>query len=442
MARITIISQDPKVQSTAIQTLDGRHDVGAISPGAFLGGLSGPLGDDPDVVVVDAQHLGGLKASLRQPVIQSDDACWLPGAGDSGTAVRTQAPKVLVLLAPGEEGRILECFDAGANDYLFKPFDPATFKAKVDGLLAQRLGILDGDTVTVNPIAVSDDGRLLRKGTEDDDDIQAQLGRYEVQGILGRGGYGVVYRAHDVALGRDVALKVLPKHLNDNAEAVARFFRESSAIGRLDHPNIVKFYEVGSYQDRLYFTMELVEGVTLKSIADKQAPLPPRRAAHYVAGIAEALGAIESLGLVHRDVKPENVIITPWDQVKLIDFGLVRMQNTAAITSEDDVLGTPYFMCPEYIRAPGIPDIRYDLYALGVTFFHLLCGEYPFDGKNAAHVMAKHLRCRAPRVSVYQPGIPPLADEVIDRLLEKDPDRRLQTPQQVLAMMRPLLDAA
>ena len=130
---------------------------------------------------------------------------------------------------------------------------------------------------------------------------------------------------------------------------------------------------------------------------------------------------------------------TPWDQVKLIDFGLVRIDGTAAITSDDDVLGTPYFMCPEYIRAPGVPDIRYDLYALGVTFFNLLSGEYPFDGKNAAHVMEKHLRVPAPRVSAYQPGVPYLAERIVDRLLRKDPNRRPQTPQEVLALLEPLL---
>ncbi|HBP23888.1 MAG TPA: serine/threonine protein kinase, partial [Planctomycetes bacterium] len=138
-------------------------------------------------------------------------------------------------------------------------------------------------------------------------------------------------------------------------------------------------------------------------------------------------------------IKPENVMITADDELKLIDFGLVRIRDTAAITSEEDVLGTPYFMCPEYIRAPGVPDIRYDLYALGVTFFNLLTGEYPFDGKNAAHVMEKHLRCPAPRVSSYTPGIPYVADRVIERLLRKDPDHRPQTPEEVLILLRPLL---
>jgi serine/threonine-protein kinase len=185
--------------------------------------------------------------------------------------------------------------------------------------------------------------------------------------------------------------------------------------------------------------MEVVEGKTLKVISDAEAPLDPWRAARYIAGIAEALDAIASIGLVHRDVKPENVLITPWEQVKLIDFGLVRIDGTAAITSDDDVLGTPYFMCPEYIRAPGIPDIRYDLYALGVTFFNLLTGEYPFDGKNAAHVMEKHLRCPPPSVSAFRGGVPILAQRIVKRLLSKDPDNRLQTPRELLRMMAPLL---
>ncbi|RMG19124.1 MAG: hypothetical protein D6731_00320 [Planctomycetota bacterium] len=434
MARIRIVTKDPHVRRAALRALDGGHEVEATVPERLRAAPAAVLAGDPDLIALDVDLLGCLAGELRTA---AEADCWLPG--DSATAVRTQAPRVLVLLGPGEESRILRAFDEGANDYAFKPLEPEVFRAKVNALLAQRLGLMGTDTITLNPIAISDDGRFLRRGT-DEEEIEAQLGRYEVCGVLGRGGYGVVYRARDLALGRDVALKVLPKAMNDNPEAVARFFRESNAIARLDHPNIVKFYEVGSYQDRLYFTMELVEGRTLKDIADREAPLDPWRAARYVAGIAEALAAIDSIGLVHRDVKPENVLVTPRDEVKLIDFGLVRARGAAAITSDDDVLGTPYFMCPEYIRAPGVPDIRYDLYALGVTFFHLLSGEYPFDGKNAAHVMEKHLRVAPPRVSAFQPGIPLLADRIVSRLLVKDPERRIQTPQEVLGLLRPMLD--
>lgn len=437
MARIVVVSDDPDTRNQAVQALDREHDIVAC-PRPDRAQAAALRESAPDLIVIDT-------AALFDPVDVLGPAARIEKcSAESTVTLRTRAPAVLVLVAPGEEDRIIACFEAGADDYVTLPVEAAALKAKVDRVLLQRMGLWGLDP-GLDPIAISDDGRILR-GTyldddevEDDEGIQANLGRYQVRGTLGKGGYGVVYRAWDLALEREVALKVLPRDMHDNPEAVARFFRESTAIARLNHPNIVRFYEVGAYQGRYYFTMELVEGRTLKDIADKEAPMPPKKAARYIAGIARALAALDSLGLVHRDVKPENVIITSDDQVKLIDFGLVKIRDTAAITSQDDVLGTPYFMAPEYIRAPGIPDIRYDLYALGITFFHLLTGEYPFDGKNAAHVMEKHLRCAPPKVSAYQPGVPLVAERLIERLLQKDPDKRLQTPEDVLVMLRPLL---
>jgi len=429
MARISVVSNDLDTRLRIVSGLDGYHDVSAHSWPVSGGDLPQIAAHLPDVVIVDIDV-------VRKP----GGATLLDAAGLAAAAgTRAHPPAVLVLINEGEEDRIVNLFEAGADDYMLKPFSGSHLRAKLDGVQAVRLGLLE--TSAHDPIAISDEGMILQSP-----DLQpgamTQLGRYRILGMLGRGGYGVVYRVHDVVLDRQVALKVLPKEMHNNSEAVARFFREASAISRLNHPNIVQFYEVGSFQSRYYFTMEIVEGRTLKEVAEVEAPLAPRLAARYVAEIAKALGAINSIGLVHRDIKPENVIVTPDGRVKLIDFGLVRIRDTAAITSEEDVLGTPYFMCPEYIREPGIPDIRYDLYALGVTFFNLLSGEYPFDGKNAAHVMEKHLRCPAPRVSSYQPGVPYVADRVVERLLRKDPNLRPQTPEEVLILLRPLLRAA
>ena len=430
MARILVLSDDPDTREQVLEAVRREHDVCAYSSE-----WRGPLRDEPDVLIVDAlQVFSPLVASLGI----GSEAQRRAAAQTTQLTVRTRAPAIVCLIAPGEERQIIPCFEAGADDYsLSRPVDARDLKAKIDRILAQRLGIFPADAT--DRFAISDDGRILASPQEDTEEIHAQLGRYEVGGILGRGGYGVVYRAKDLVLQREVALKLLPKDMHDNAEAVTRFFRESTAIARLNDPNIVKFYELGAFQSRYYFTMELVEGRTLKEVAELRGPMPCREAAWYVAGIAKALRALESLGLVHRDVKPENVIVTPEHQVKLIDFGLVRISDTAAITSQDDVLGTPYFMAPEYIKAPGVPDIRYDLYACGVTLFHLLTGEYPFDGKNAAHVMEAHVRTPPPRARDYNPEIPPLADALVDRLLQKDPERRIQSPSELLKHLRPLV---
>ncbi|HZU95935.1 MAG TPA: serine/threonine-protein kinase, partial [Planctomycetota bacterium] len=298
------------------------------------------------------------------------------------------------------------------------------------------------DAATEN-LAISDDGRLQKEDGEifeGDSDVPAALGRYDVLGVLGKGGYGTVYRARDLAHdGRPCALKVLPANSTQNAEAVARFFRESAAIARADHPNIVKFYELGSANGRFYFTMELVEGTTLKQIVEVESPLPETRAASFIGQAASALSALSSLGFVHRDIKPENMVVLPDDRVKLIDFGLVKIHDTATITSQDDVLGTPYFMAPEYISAACKPDVRYDIYSLGVTFFNLLTGQYPFEGKNAAHVMEKHLRETPPLPSSKNPKVTTACDRLVVKMLEKDPKKRPQSAEELLALVRPLL---
>ena len=431
MARIILLTDDGDVRTKALTALNKEHDLHAFGdPGRTH--IKALREGAPDLILMDTAIFFGPRARELLAAARGE------GSRRGQLATKTQAPGVVVLIPYGQEDRVVPCFEAGADDYLVTPVDPKALRAKVERILAQRLGLLDDDPDD-DPIAISDDGRFLRGTVEVEGDAELNLGRYQVRGVLGKGGYGVVYRAWDLALEREVALKVLPKEQLENAEAVARFFRESTAIARLNHPNIVRFFEVGAFQGRYYFTMELVAGRTLKDIADKEAPLDPKRAARYVAGIARALAALDSIDLVHRDVKPENVIISADDEVKLIDFGLVKIRDTAAITSQDDVLGTPYFMAPEYIKAPGVPDIRYDIYALGVTFFHLLTGEYPFDGKNAAHVMEKHLRVPAPKVTAFQPGVPMLAERVIDRLLQKDPTKRLQTPDEVLVMLRPLI---
>jgi len=429
MARIVVISADPITRADAIRALDGEHEVVALASPWESGRRGRVRGRPADALILDA-------ALLFSPAAREHLGAVPRGDLDASPVLRAQAPAVLVLVEPGQERRIIPCFEAGADDYVVKPIAGADLLARIDRICGQRGAV--PDSAATETISISDDGRIISADDVEHDDVLANLGRYQVRGVLGRGGYGVVYRARDIALGRDVALKVLPREMHDNTEAVTRFLRESTAISRLDHPNIVKFYEMGSFRGRLYFTMEIVEGRTLKAIADDEAPMPVARAARYVAGITKALAALDSLGLVHRDVKPENVLLTRDDQVKLIDFGLVKIANTAAITSQDDVLGTPYFMAPEYIRAPGVPDIRYDLYALGITFFHLLTAEYPFDGKNAAHVMEKHLRSPAPRVGRFQPGIPPAVEAMIARLLQKDPDARYQSPADVLADLKPL----
>ena len=447
MAHVLVLSDDARAREQAVLALEKTsHEVFATGGAELRRGAAGALARTirsfgPELIVIDLDVLSRVTDSTERllEALQPEKA-----STKGGTAVAVRAPAVLVLIPAGQEGQIIPSFEAGADHYVLKPIDSKELRTKVEILLGSRASKrpIIREAATEN-LSISDDGKLTREDGETfkgDGDVPAALGRYDVLSVLGKGGYGIVYRARDLAReSRPCALKVLPATATQNAEAVARFFRESAAIARVDHPNIVKFYELGSVKGRFYFTMELVEGTTLKQIVEVEAPLGEARAASFVAQAANALSSLSSLGFVHRDIKPENMVILPDDRLKLIDFGLVKIHDTATITSQDDVLGTPYFMAPEYISAACKPDVRYDIYSLGVTFFNMLTGEYPFEGKNAAHVMEKHLREPAPAPSTRNPHVTQACDRLVLKMLEKDPKKRPQTGEELLGLVRPLL---
>lgn len=458
MAHILVLSDDPQAREQAVLALEKTsHEVFATGGAELRRGAAAALGRTlrsfaPDLVVIDFDVLESSSVGAEHVL---EALTQKGGQGDkpaSQTATLVRAPAVLVLLSEGQEDQIIPSFEAGADDYLLKPIDAKDLRNKADLLLGSRAHVRPRRNEATENLSISDDGKLTREDGSElaEGDLPGQLGRYEVVGILGKGGYGTVYRAKDLARdARPVALKVLPATATHNAEAVARFFRESATIARLDHPNIVKFYELGSVKGRFYFTMELVEGTTLKHVVEKEAPLPEWRAAGLMAQAANALTALSGLGYVHRDIKPENMIVfrqpsgsdpsCTVERLKLIDFGLVKIHDAATITSNDDVLGTPYFMAPEDISAACKPDVRYDIYSLGVTFFNLLTGQYPFEGKNAAHVMEKHLRETPPAPSTRNPRVTPAADRLVLRMLEKDPRGRPQDPEELVVALRPLM---
>ncbi|MBI3723442.1 protein kinase, partial [bacterium] len=314
MAHVLVLSDDPRAREETVLGLEPTsHEVFATGGAELRRGAATALARTlrafgPDLLIVDFDVLQSASASAER-VLEALAPDPSQGAGGQATLVR--APAVLVLISHGQEDQIIPSFEAGADDYLLKPIDARELRMKADLLLGSRAHQRAKRESETENLTISDDGRLAHEdgAAVSDGDFPACLGRYEVTGILGRGGYGTVYRARDLARdGRLTALKVLPHGATQNAEAVARFFRESAAIARLDHPNIVKFYELGSVRGRFYFTMELIEGKTLKQVVEKEAPLSESRAAAFVAQTANALSALSGLGFVHRDVKPENMI--------------------------------------------------------------------------------------------------------------------------------------
>ena len=261
------------------------------------------------------------------------------------------------------------------------------------------------------------------------------LGPYEILAPLGAGGMGEVYRARDSRLGRDVALKVIPRESSRDSDRIRRFEQEARAAGALSHPNLCAVYDLGSYEGSPFVVMELLEGETLREIMQGGA-ITLRKALDYVAQAAEGLAAAHAKGIIHRDLKPENLFVTKAGGVKVLDFGLAKLMggevsvsettSPGTMTSPGAILGTTAYLSPEQIRGESV-DARTDVFSLGIVLYEMLCGGRPFDGRTSADVMSAILGQDTPALAVVRPGAPPQLAWLLRRCLAKDPDRRFQT---------------
>jgi serine/threonine protein kinase len=260
---------------------------------------------------------------------------------------------------------------------------------------------------------------------------QTVAGRYVVKRFLGKGAMGEVYEADDTSLGTRVAIKFLPD--GSDGDAKRRFHREARAASAVDHEHVVRVFEVGAAGGREYFTMELVDGKELQKVLDYEGALEPERAVAIGTQILAGLSAIHAAGLVHRDIKPGNIILVARDGrelAKIMDFGVSKTiaRGDDTITSLGRVVGTPQFMAPEQI-AGGTVDHRADLYATGIAMYAMLSGKVPFGGTNVTKVAQQHLVERPASLATLRPGLPAVAVAAVARALEKDPEDRFQSAQ-------------
>jgi serine/threonine protein kinase len=248
---------------------------------------------------------------------------------------------------------------------------------------------------------------------------------YEVEGVVGAGGIGILYRARQVRLDRPVALKLVEPDVARDPVIRERLRREARMVAALDHPNVVPLYAAGEEGGTVYIVTRWVEGTELGTLIHGDGPLEPGRAARTAAQIAAALEVAHAKGLVHRDVKPSNVILTSEDHVYLTDFGLAKRAETAAgLTAADQMLGTVDYVAPEQIEGSQ-PDARGDVYALGCVLFEMLIGEPPFASqKGGMAKMWAHVNAEPALVRERRPDVPPALEEVVRRGLAKAPDAR------------------
>lgn len=249
--------------------------------------------------------------------------------------------------------------------------------------------------------------------------------RYEIVELIGRGGMAYVYKAKDLKLNRYVAVKVLREEYTENEQFIKKFDRESQAAAGLSHPNIVSVYDVGVDGEVYFIVMEFVDGITLKQYLDKKGQLDYEEATNFIIDIAEALKCAHSHQIIHRDIKPHNIMLTKDLMPKVTDFGIARAITSSTITMTNQTMGSVHYISPEQARG-GFVDERSDLYSLGIMYFELLTGQLPFDEESTVTIAIKHIQEDITPPKQLNPAIPDSVNDVIVRLCQKKPEDRYQ----------------
>lgn len=269
---------------------------------------------------------------------------------------------------------------------------------------------------------------------------EVAFGRYRLVELIGEGGMGQVFKAHDTVIGRDVAIKVLPPEMATLPGYQERFRREAQVAARLTEPHIIPIHDTGEIDGRLYLVMPIIEGVDVHTVLAREGPMAPPRAVRVIQQLAAALNAAHRNGLVHRDIKPSNALMTPDEHVYLIDFGIAHDSSATRMTQTGMMVGTVSYMAPERFLA-GTVDARADVYALTCVLHECLTGSRPFPGDSMEQQITGHLTTEPPKPSLVRPGIPVAFDGVIARGMAKQPGERFQTAAELSAAARDALTA-
>ena len=251
-------------------------------------------------------------------------------------------------------------------------------------------------------------------------------GRYELVEFVGKGGMALVYRAVDKRTGHSVAVKVLRPEFSQDQEFLSRFDREAMAASKMSHHNIVNLLDVGQEEDMRYLVMEYVSGRTLKEVIQQRGKLPYKVAAQIGIRILSALQHAHKNGIIHRDIKPQNILVDSEGHVKVSDFGIARVAGANTITTDDSVMGSVYYFSPEQANGKNVT-FASDLYSVGVVLYEMLTGQPPFDGETPVAVALQHINGKARPIRDFSPDVPPAIERVVEKAMEKQPERRYQS---------------
>ncbi|WP_430786029.1 Stk1 family PASTA domain-containing Ser/Thr kinase [Virgibacillus flavescens] len=250
--------------------------------------------------------------------------------------------------------------------------------------------------------------------------------RYKIKNTIGGGGMANVYLARDIILERDVALKVLRLEYANDEEFIARFDREAQSATSLSHPNIVNIFDVGEEDHILYMVMEYVDGLTLKEYIQKYGPIPVDEALDIMKQVSAAIGHAHANNIVHRDIKPQNILIDSYGQVKVTDFGIAVALSATALTQTNSILGSVHYLSPEQARG-GMATKKSDIYSLGIVLFELLTSRLPFSGQSPVSIALKHLQTDTPSVRRFNQEVPQSVENIVLKATAKDPFNRFDT---------------
>lgn len=324
-------------------------------------------------------------------------------------------PPVVVFSGDEREQSIAKAYAAGASEYLLKPLRKAELVAKV-------LRFQD------------------RRGSRVAEAIPRRIGAYALQEAIGRGGTSAVFRAHHAeAPGEDLALKLVWPHLVNDSEVMQRFRREIVLLQNLEHENLVRFIASGRHEDWFYYVMEHIEGGTLRERIKEGGPCDPKTAANLLLEMSKPLAYLHAQGLIHRDVKPENIYLTD-NRMVLGDFGLVKLFTDRGITLDEDVIGTPLYLAPEALKNIDV-DRRADIYAIGMCALEWLYGDHIFKASDPVALIGKIVNEGVPSPKSLVPHIPDSLNSLLEDCLATDPSERISDADMLKGLALSVLEA-
>lgn len=320
---------------------------------------------------------------------------------------------IIMLSARSDLQTKLRCFDSGADEYLVKPVDPREIATRIERFLKLR-------PTSKTPTGDSQPSGLRWVSGK------SNYGPYRVEGLIGRGGMGQVFKGIDPLLDRPVAIKVLSKQLSDSVQFVERFRREARLLASIDHPGIATIYTFGDSEDEHFFAMQWCAGGSMSEMLQEVKTIDVPIAVDYILQCAKALAAAAKKGIVHRDIKPSNLMFDEEGRIKLVDFGLAFSEKGFThLTAVSEIVGTPTYMAPEQSKSQSV-DFRSDIYALGITLYQMLYGKTPFSGSSAIDMVIKHSTEPFPPYDNFDGAIPRDLYAIIERMTQKDPSMRYQ----------------